>query len=98
MPQVNVTVNGRDYAIACDEGEQDHLKELASHVDATPAGPQTLKQGEGTVMLGIDVGKNFELRPEIRADFASSPNGVDIFAGGTKSSEVTGELAALTWF
>jgi cell division protein ZapA len=34
MPQVNVTVNGRDYAIACDEGEQDHLKELASHVDA----------------------------------------------------------------
>jgi hypothetical protein len=71
---------------------------LASHVDATPAGPQTLKQGEGTVMLGIDVGKNFELRPEIRADFASSPNGVDIFAAGTKSSEVTGELAALTWF
>ena len=34
MPQVNVTVNGRDYAIACDEGEQGHLKELAGHVDA----------------------------------------------------------------
>jgi cell division protein ZapA len=27
-------VNGRAYTIACDEGEEDHLKELASHVDA----------------------------------------------------------------
>jgi hypothetical protein len=71
---------------------------LASHVDVTPVGPQTLKQGEGTIMVGIDVGKNFELRPELRADFASSPNGADVFAGGTKSSEFTGELAALTWF
>ena len=73
---------------------------LASHIDALPmgAGSITEKQGEGTIMLGIDVGKNFELRPEIRADFASSPLGMDIFAGGTKSSEVTGELAALTWF
>jgi len=33
MPLVNVTVNGRDYAIACDEGEEGHLKELAGHVD-----------------------------------------------------------------
>jgi hypothetical protein len=71
---------------------------LASHVEGTPAGPQTEKQGEGTIMLGVDVGKNFELRPEIRADFGSSIAGADIFAGGTKSSEVTGELAALTWF
>jgi Putative beta-barrel porin-2, OmpL-like. bbp2 len=71
---------------------------LASHVDVTLAGPQTLKQGEGTIMVGIDVGKNFELRPELRGDFASSPNGVNVFVGGTKSSEFTGELAALTWF
>ena len=34
MPLVNVMVNGRAYTIACDEGEEDHLKELASHVDA----------------------------------------------------------------
>jgi hypothetical protein len=49
-------------------------------------------------MLGIDVGKNFELRPEIRADFASQIAGADVLQAGTKSSEVTGELAALTWF
>jgi cell division protein ZapA len=34
MPLVNVMVNGRAYTIACDDGEEDHLKELAAHVDA----------------------------------------------------------------
>jgi hypothetical protein len=73
---------------------------LASHIEAVPMlGPTTLKQGEGTVMLGIDVGKNFELRPELRLDVGSDPLGTGgIFAGGTKSSQFTGELAALTWF
>jgi cell division protein ZapA len=33
MPLVNVMVNSRAYAIACDEGEEEHLKELAGHVD-----------------------------------------------------------------
>jgi cell division protein ZapA len=27
-------VNGRAYTIACDEGEEDHLKQLAAHVDS----------------------------------------------------------------
>ena len=34
MPLVNVMVNNRAYTIACDDGEEEHLKELASHVDA----------------------------------------------------------------
>lgn len=58
----------------------------------------TIKQGEGTVMLGIDVGKNFELRPEVRADFAGDVMSAHVLQGGAKSSAVTGELAALTWF
>jgi cell division protein ZapA len=33
MPLVNVMVNNRAYTIACDEGEEAHLKELAVHVD-----------------------------------------------------------------
>jgi len=33
MPLVNVMVNNRAYTIACDEGEEDHLRELAAHVD-----------------------------------------------------------------
>lgn len=34
MPLVNVTVNDRAYTIACDEGDEDHLRELAAHVDS----------------------------------------------------------------
>ena len=73
---------------------------LASHFDTPPGGlgPTTVKQGEATVMLGIDVGKNFELRPEIRADFAGQVAGMDILEGGAKSDAITGELAALAWF
>ena len=33
MPLVNIMVNNRAYTIACDDGEEDHLKELAAHVD-----------------------------------------------------------------
>ena len=34
MPLVNVMVNQRAYTIACDEGEEEHLRELSKHVDA----------------------------------------------------------------
>ena len=34
MPLVNVMVNQRAYTIACDDGEEDHLRELATHVDS----------------------------------------------------------------
>ena len=34
MPLVNIMVNNRAYTVACDEGEEDHLKELAAHVDS----------------------------------------------------------------
>jgi cell division protein ZapA len=34
MPLVNVMVNSRAYTIACDDGEEDHLKDLAAIVDA----------------------------------------------------------------
>jgi cell division protein ZapA len=33
MPLVNVMVNSRAYTIACDDGEEDHLRALAEHVD-----------------------------------------------------------------
>ena len=33
MPLVNIMVNNRAYTIACDEGEEAHLRELAAHVD-----------------------------------------------------------------
>ena len=34
MPLVNVMVNNRAYTIACDDGEEEHLKGLAALVDS----------------------------------------------------------------
>ena len=33
MAQVDVAINGKSYKIACDDGQEDHLLELASNVD-----------------------------------------------------------------
>ena len=35
MPTVSVPIGGRLYRMACDEGEEQHLQGLASHVDQT---------------------------------------------------------------
>ena len=32
MGQINVTVNGRSYQVACDDGEEAHLMQLAEYV------------------------------------------------------------------
>jgi cell division protein ZapA len=33
MPQVNVTINGRQFRMACEEGEEGHLLRLAEELD-----------------------------------------------------------------
>lgn len=33
MAQVSVSVNGRSYIVACDDGEEEHLRELARYLD-----------------------------------------------------------------
>ena len=33
MPEIIVNINDQDYAIVCDPGEEDHLKELSSRID-----------------------------------------------------------------
>ena len=37
MAQVDVTINGRDYRIACEDGQEQHLIGLASHLNARVA-------------------------------------------------------------
>ena len=34
MPLVNIMVNNRAYTVACDEGEEEHLRELGAYVDS----------------------------------------------------------------
>lgn len=46
MATVGVTIAGRTYRMACGEGEEGHLQELARHVDQTLA---TLRKGFGEI-------------------------------------------------
>ncbi|NKB57208.1 MAG: cell division protein ZapA [Alphaproteobacteria bacterium] len=32
MPQFEVNINGKNYAIACDEGQEEHIERLAGYV------------------------------------------------------------------
>ena len=46
MATVGVTIAGRTYRMACGEGEEAHLQDLARHVDQTLAG---LRKGFGEI-------------------------------------------------
>lgn len=37
MPIVNVTVNGRPYPVACDDGQENRIKQLAQYLDGKVA-------------------------------------------------------------
>jgi hypothetical protein len=50
---------------------------------------------EGTIMLGVPVGKNFELRPEFRVDHLGQDAS---FLNTGEANQLTGTLAALAYF
>jgi cell division protein ZapA len=59
MSQVNVTINGRQFRMACEDGQEGHLMELAQDIDARIGGLRS-KFGEIgdtrlTVMAAITV-------------------------------------------
>ena len=33
MAEVKLTINGRSYTVACDDGQEAHLRHLAGHID-----------------------------------------------------------------
>lgn len=33
MSQISITINGRDYSIVCDDGQENHLTRLAEYLD-----------------------------------------------------------------
>ncbi|MEN0000124.1 MAG: cell division protein ZapA [Pseudomonadota bacterium] len=59
MSQVNVTIDGKSYRMACDPGQEDHLVELAGRLDQYVAHLKTAFGEIGdqrlTVMAGIMV-------------------------------------------
>lgn len=53
MPQVSITINGRAYPIACDEGEEERIRDLARLIDDKVTGfaRQVGQAGEGRLLV-----------------------------------------------
>lgn len=53
MPQISISINGRSYPVACDEGQEERLRELARSVDARVAGfaRQVGQAGEARLLV-----------------------------------------------
>ena len=79
MAQVQVTVNGRNYKLVCDDGEEEHLTSLAANVDSRVAelvsGVGQIGEGRLLLMSGL-----------LMAD--------EIVAANERIAELEGELAA----
>ena len=59
MPEVTVEINGRKYRMACEEGQEQHLTDLAErfnrHIDQFKDGFGEIGDNRLTVMAGIAV-------------------------------------------
>jgi cell division protein ZapA len=53
MPQVTITINGHAYAVACDPGEENRIRELARVVEGKVAGfaEQSARAGEARLLM-----------------------------------------------
>ena len=53
MGQVTVTINGRKYPIACDDGQEEHVARLAAYLDkrAVELGDQVGAVSEGRLLV-----------------------------------------------
>ncbi|WP_207476733.1 cell division protein ZapA [Arenibaculum pallidiluteum] len=79
MPRVDVTLNGRTYSVACEEGQENRVRELGRHVEGKLR--QVLSRGAGganepqlLVLAALMVADElFDLRAELAAQTAALP-------------------------
>jgi cell division protein ZapA len=80
MAQVTVTINGKNYTLACDDGEEEHLQELAHEVDRRVA------------QLKADIGHADETRLLLMAGLVIAD---DLELANERIQELEEELAGL---
>jgi cell division protein ZapA len=105
MAQVNVTINGRSYRMACDDGEEAHLTELAGRLDRSIAQLRTRFGEIGdqrlTVMAAITLADQHaeaeKALAELRAEIADLEEArAELVAQHRRDREaVAGTIAAL---
>jgi cell division protein ZapA len=104
MSQVNVTINGRQFRMACEDGQEDHLVNLARELDTRISGLRT-KFGEIgdtrlTVMAAITVADELAeagLRiKKLEEELAASQDARTVASDRTKSAQAAVAIALST--
>jgi cell division protein ZapA len=83
MPQVTIAINGRSYAIACDPGEEERIRQLARMIDAKVVGfaKDAPQAGEArllvlaSLLLADELAETKETLRRNRERGGQSPNG-----------------------
>jgi len=92
MPELTVTINGREYQVACDDGQEEHLSKLARYVD-TKMGELVEAVGQiGDARLLVMTGL---LIADELSDAYKQIESFDVVAGGGDASSHADMTAAL---
>ena len=97
MAQVDITVNGRSYSVACDDGQEEHLHKLAAYLDKRVGELSTamgqLGDARLLVMTGLlisdELSECFEEIKSLRAELEAATQ-----AAAEASSEAPAQAAA----
>jgi cell division protein ZapA len=95
MGQVSVTINGRSYKIACDDGQEPHVEKLAAYLDdraSELAAELGRREGESLVLVLAGLLVVDELA-DARAELARIQSSAA--SGGKESETAASGLAAL---
>lgn len=80
MSHVSVTINGRQYRMACEDGQEDHLTQLAKDLDRRIAGLRNQFGEIGDMRLAV---------------MAALMVGDELLEAGQRLRQVEGELSAV---
>jgi cell division protein ZapA len=88
MGQINLTINGRPYAVTCDDGQEARIRRLGQYVDA--------KVGEFVGSLGqIGEARLLLLAALVIADeLADANEALQLERSGTRAAETEAKAAA----
>lgn len=104
MAQVDITVNGRSYSVACDDGQEEHLHRLAAYLDKRvgelAASMGQLGDARLLVMAGLlvsdELSECFEeiksLRAELESRSQAAPAAVAPASGAAETDDRDLEL------
>jgi cell division protein ZapA len=94
MAQVTITINGRPYPMSCDDGEEEHVRELAQFIDGQV---QNLVQDIGQVgearlllmaamLISDELAKSYEERDALKAELDTAAGRISQLAVRLKTA------------